>query len=110
MKMSEETKRKIGKANKGKIRTKEAKEKMSAAQRCRVIPPEVRAKMIKGIRDKFDKCGYNRKLANEVGLTLNELRRAKKLFSKHRLGAKERNIEFLFTFDEWIKMWVDSGH
>ncbi len=24
--------------------------------------------------------------------------------------AKKRSIEFLLTFEEWLKIWVDSGH
>ena len=27
----------------------------------------------------------------------------------HKAGAKRRNIEFLLTFDEWYKIWQDSG-
>jgi hypothetical protein len=30
-------------------------------------------------------------------------------FIKHRSVAKQRGISFLFTFDEWITIWRDSG-
>jgi len=30
-------------------------------------------------------------------------------FIKHRSVAKQRGIEFLFTFEEWIAIWRDSG-
>lgn len=28
----------------------------------------------------------------------------------HKFQAKVRGIEFLLTFDEWFKFWIDSGH
>lgn len=31
-------------------------------------------------------------------------------FQKHRVNAKFRNIEFLLSYVEWLKIWVDSGH
>lgn len=31
-------------------------------------------------------------------------------FRYHRKSAKKRNIPFLLTFDEWWKIWQDSGH
>jgi len=31
-------------------------------------------------------------------------------YDKHKSHAKEREIEFLLTFDEWMKIWIDSGH
>lgn len=35
---------------------------------------------------------------------------AKDKFRRHRYRAFIRNIEFQFTFEEWYKMWLDSGH
>lgn len=32
-------------------------------------------------------------------------------FKNHRNGSlSERKIEFLLTFDEWLLIWIDSGH
>jgi len=31
-------------------------------------------------------------------------------YATHRSNAGKREIPFLFTFDEWIKIWLDSGH
>jgi hypothetical protein len=28
----------------------------------------------------------------------------------HKYSARNRNIPFLLTFDEWLKEWEDSGH
>ena len=36
-----------------------------------------------------------------------EIERSK--FQQQKYMAKRRGIEFLFTFEEWIKMWEDSG-
>ena len=30
-------------------------------------------------------------------------------FNAHKSNAKRRGIEFLLTFEEWLKIWVDSG-
>lgn len=32
------------------------------------------------------------------------------LYRKHKNGANRRGIDFLFTFEEWFKIWMDSGH
>ena len=32
------------------------------------------------------------------------------VFRAHRYRAKYTDIPFLFTFEEWIKIWMDSGH
>jgi hypothetical protein len=34
----------------------------------------------------------------------------KNKFWNHRRRAKHRGIPFLFTFDEWLSIWKDSGH
>ena len=34
---------------------------------------------------------------------------AKKKYASHKWQAKNRNIEWLFTFESWIKMWIESG-
>lgn len=31
-------------------------------------------------------------------------------FCEHRCGARARGIPFLLTFEEWMKIWIDSGH
>src|SRR5882672_1516507 len=31
-------------------------------------------------------------------------------YSTHRNVSIRRGIEFLLTFDEWMKIWSDSGH
>jgi hypothetical protein len=28
----------------------------------------------------------------------------------HRRHAKDRKIPFLLTFDQWLQIWIDSGH
>jgi hypothetical protein len=37
---------------------------------------------------------------------MNKLRAA---FRDHRKHAKARGIEFLLTYEEWLKIWEDSG-
>lgn len=39
-----------------------------------------------------------------------ELKKAKDAFLDNRATAKYRGIGFNFTFDEWHKLWLDSGH
>lgn len=31
-------------------------------------------------------------------------------FQKSRINSFHREIEFLLTFEEWLKIWMDSGH
>lgn len=31
-------------------------------------------------------------------------------FDTHKSNAKSRGIEFLLTFEQWFKIWTDSGH
>lgn len=38
-----------------------------------------------------------------------DLKRAKHLYDKQKWQAKQRNIEWLFTFDSWVKKWEDSN-
>lgn len=33
----------------------------------------------------------------------------KKAFNDHKTHARERNISFLFTYSEWLEMWMLSG-
>jgi hypothetical protein len=33
-----------------------------------------------------------------------------KRFYDHKYSAALRGIKFLFTFDEWLQVWIDSGH
>src|SRR5258708_17288656 len=39
-----------------------------------------------------------------------EMLKLKKLFQAHKDSAKARKIPFIFTFDGWMKVWLDSGH
>jgi len=34
----------------------------------------------------------------------------KELYMKHRRHAKARGIPFLLSYEEWLKIWMDSGH
>lgn len=34
----------------------------------------------------------------------------RKRFRQQRKAAKERNIDFLLTYEEWLEIWQDSGH
>lgn len=38
------------------------------------------------------------------------LRELKIKYRKQKHHAKKRGIQFLLTFDEWYKIWNDSGH
>ena len=38
---------------------------------------------------------------------MNELKQA---YNSQKATSKIRGIEFLLTFDEWYKFWLDSGH
>lgn len=38
------------------------------------------------------------------------LRKLKWAFYFHRTTAFDRGIDFLLTYEEWIKTWIDSGH
>lgn len=31
-------------------------------------------------------------------------------FSVHKINAKQRGIEFLLTFEQWHRIWLDSGY
>ena len=43
-------------------------------------------------------------------LTKNETRIAKKKYWAHYSNAKFRNISFELTYDQWITIWLNSGH
>jgi hypothetical protein len=38
------------------------------------------------------------------------IKKAKRQFWNHQQRAKRKGIPFLLTFDEWCKIWLDSGH
>ena len=38
-----------------------------------------------------------------------DIRLAKRKYASHKWQAKNRNIDWLFTFENWIKMWINSG-
>jgi hypothetical protein len=31
-------------------------------------------------------------------------------YIRHKVNAKRRGVEFLLTFEQWLKVWLDSGH
>lgn len=39
-----------------------------------------------------------------------EIANLKQAYNTNKSNAKYRRVEFLFTFEEWIKIWLDSGH
>jgi hypothetical protein len=39
-----------------------------------------------------------------------DIKKAKNQYWVHKSGANARKIPFLFTFEEWINMWIKSGH
>ena len=43
-------------------------------------------------------------------MSLMELKKAKEAYKKQRIHAIDRGIEFLLTFDEWLAIWISSGH
>lgn len=42
-------------------------------------------------------------------MTKEQLKVARQKYHTHKAGAKSRNIDFLFTFKEWLSFWIDSG-
>jgi hypothetical protein len=38
-----------------------------------------------------------------------DIKMAKNKYAVHKAGAKVRNIEWLFTFEDWLQLWIDSG-
>ena len=38
-----------------------------------------------------------------------DLKSARKKYASHKWQAKNRKVEWLFTFDTWIKKWEESG-
>src|SRR5258706_1578724 len=36
--------------------------------------------------------------------------RKRKKYRDHKADAKRRGIQFLLSFDGWMKIWLDSGH
>lgn len=38
------------------------------------------------------------------------MKKTKEQFQNHRQRAKRKGIPFELTFDEWYKIWIDSGH
>ncbi len=39
-----------------------------------------------------------------------KMKKNKLLFARHKDSARVRGIEFLFSFDEWLDVWITSGH
>jgi len=38
-----------------------------------------------------------------------KLKQMKKAYSRQKSNAKQRNIQWLFTFEEWMYKWLESG-
>lgn len=38
-----------------------------------------------------------------------KLKSMKKAYSRQKSNAKQRNIKWLFTFEEWMYKWIESG-
>ena len=45
-----------------------------------------------------------------ISMNKQEISFAKKKYWAHGSNAKKRNVEFLITFEEWIDIWLKSGH
>lgn len=43
-------------------------------------------------------------------LSAKEIAQAKQKYNSQKQTSSKRNIDWLFTFDTWIQLWVDSGH
>lgn len=41
---------------------------------------------------------------------MNTTKNPKSAYSKHKCSAKQRGIEFLFTYDEWWSVWKNYFH
>jgi hypothetical protein len=39
-----------------------------------------------------------------------DLKKAKQQFNSQRVSAKDRNIDWQFTFEEWLTFWTNSGY
>ena len=39
-----------------------------------------------------------------------DLARADSAYTKQKQRAKQRGVEFKLTFEEWINIWLESGH
>jgi hypothetical protein len=39
-----------------------------------------------------------------------ELNKSKQQYHNHKARAKRKGIPFELTFDQWLKIWLDSGH
>ncbi len=38
-----------------------------------------------------------------------EMANFRRYYTQHKGNAKEREVEFILTFEEWMKIWLDSG-
>ena len=68
---------------------------------------EERAKQERVDREHRDKM--TRYEARQAAL-LDPLRIPRQKYQSHKAGAKTRGVPFLLTFEEWWKLWQDSGH
>ncbi len=58
-------------------------------------------------RESFRACATKRRIA---GKTQEYLRTPRGRYNQQKAHAKQRGIEFLLSFDEWIGIWISSGH
>lgn len=44
------------------------------------------------------------------GVSIVKTKNTKSLYRRQKDHARSRNIQFLLTYEEWLKIWLDSGH
>lgn len=49
-------------------------------------------------------------LSDSFGLAVEALVPLRRAWDEHKVNAYNRGHEFLLTFEEWLEIWVDSGH
>lgn len=79
---SEETKRKISKANSGKVRTKEANEKNRQAKLGRILSEEHKAKIRLGVHQSLQNGGGNKNVSNETRIKISESQKLRHALNK----------------------------
>lgn len=67
------------------------------------------------LKKKESDKNYNANLTEEQLLRKRELTQKwwlslKGKYSSQKYNAKKRGIEFILTYEEWLKIWEDSGH
>ena len=49
------------------------------------------------------------KLSDSLGFPVAEVKILRKRFFEHKYNSKRRGVDFLFSFDEWVSCWKNSG-